>query len=94
MNAHFPITGTATTATEPYYGMSNRTTWSVNRLIEASPELDRARSAFWPHMKASYWDGDDVERFVRSVWTDGITPDGHMLYEANWDELAFWWNED
>lgn len=75
-----------------YQGWTNRATWNVAHTIRTTEELLRAMRQARVVLSQLYADGPftpaSAESFVRSLWPKGVTPDGELLADVNWVEIA------
>lgn len=79
--------------TENYSGWTNRATWNANLWL--SNDYD----TYYEIITFIVDDGGRLrpkalEDFAWNLWPSGMTPDGELLKEVNWREIAESWNEN
>ena len=80
---------------DTYNGWHNRATWNVALWFSSDESLYEAwKRSSAGHMDAGhYWTQWGARAFAKALWPKGKTPDGDLLSEVNWQEIADSWNE-
>lgn len=79
----------------PYNGWSNRATWNVSLWLNNDEgtyrELVRMRRRADDQEELA----ENIKSFCEEIWPEGKTPDGDLLRDADWEEIAAAeWDED
>jgi len=81
-----------TTATGGYNGWSNRETWNANLWMNNEESLYKLIGTIARGCENVSELASNMEGFLGILW-NGKTPDGDILHEVNWVEIATAWAE-
>lgn len=71
-----------------YNGWSNRATWNVSLWLNNEEPLYHALQGIVRRADCVEGLADDIDGFCSEIWPNGITPDGDLLSECDWEEVA------
>ena len=71
-----------------YNGWSNRATWNVSLWLNNDEGSYRELAGLVRRASDVHDLARDIEDLCRAIWTDGKTPDGDSLDEADFEEIA------
>lgn len=71
-----------------YNGWSNRATWNVSLWLNNDEGLYRELQRTVRHAHSVENAAERIEELCKELWQDGKTPDGDLLKDVDWEEIA------
>jgi len=71
-----------------YNGWSNRATWNVSLWLNNDEGLYRDLQRLIRRADDVRDLASDIQEFCEEIWPSGHTPDGDLLSECDWEEIA------
>ena len=78
---------------EKYRGWTNRATWNIALWLNNEPGSYYATQEYTQQLR-HLATAEDAEQWISAFYPSGQTPDGDLLADADWEELAAMLRED